>query len=75
MSSDNKLTGLVQQAASSIMMADASDISEIENNQKLRKTIRGKNPSWRWIAYLAMLLLFGFTVIGMLGSFLCWDMR
>ena len=43
-----------------------NDISEIENNQRLRKTIRGKNLSWRWIAYLAMLLLFGFTVIGML---------
>ncbi|MFW9926819.1 MAG: hypothetical protein ACFFDM_08640 [Candidatus Thorarchaeota archaeon] len=43
-----------------------NDTSEIENNQRLRKTIRGKNPSWRWIAYLAMLLLFGFTVIGML---------
>jgi len=35
MSSDNKLTSLVQQAASSIMMADASDLSEIENLDKL----------------------------------------
>ena len=43
-----------------------NDTSEVENNQRLHKTIRGKNPSWRWIAYFAMLLLFGLTLIGML---------
>jgi len=39
MSSDNKLTSLVQQAASSIMMADASDLSEIENLSALLEDI------------------------------------
>ncbi len=40
--------------------------SDAQNNQKPRKIVKGKNPSWRWIAYLAALLIFAFTVFGML---------
>jgi hypothetical protein len=43
-----------------------NDTSEVENSQTPRKTLWSKNPICRRIAYLAMLLLFGFTVIGML---------
>ena len=43
-----------------------NDTSGTGNNQTQRKTFGKKGKSWNWIAYLAMLMLFGFTVIGML---------
>ncbi|MFW9767995.1 MAG: hypothetical protein ACFFEM_04180 [Candidatus Thorarchaeota archaeon] len=42
------------------------DTSEVEDNQNQRKPIRGRGSSWRWIVYLALFLIFGFSVIGML---------
>jgi hypothetical protein len=43
-----------------------NETSAAESNQSQHRAIGGKSPSWRWIVYLVMLLLFGFTVIGML---------